>query len=124
MSDQSYTTTIVVDQTPDEAFAAINNVRAWWSQEIDGPTDAPGGVFTYHFEDVHRCTMQIVEFVPGEKVVWLCLENYFSFTEDKSEWTGTKISFEISRAGDKTQVRFTENRIDRYRKFTLPCSPC
>ena len=82
MSDQSYTTTFLVDQTPAEAFAAINNVRGWWSEDIEGPTDEPGGEFTYQYRDIHRCTMRVVEFVPDEKVVWHCLENYFGFTED------------------------------------------
>jgi hypothetical protein len=106
MSNQNYTATFLVDQTPREAFAAINNVRGWWSEEIEGPTDEPGGEFTYHFEDVHRCRMRIVELVPGAKVVWLCLENHFNFIEDQTEWVGTKVSFEISREGDRTRVRF------------------
>ena len=36
MNNASYTTTFTVDQTRDEAFAAITNVRGWWSGEIDG----------------------------------------------------------------------------------------
>lgn len=35
------------------------------------------------------------------------LENYFKFTKDKTEWTGTDIIFEISKKGDETEVRFT-----------------
>jgi hypothetical protein len=104
---QNYTTTFSVDQTPAEVFAAINNVRGWWSEEIEGRTDAPGEMFDYHFQDIHRCKMRITEFVPDQKVVWLVLENYFNFIEDQSEWVNTEIVFEISRKDDQTQVHFT-----------------
>ena len=107
MSDQNYSTTFAVDQTPEEAFAAINNVRRWWSEEIEGNTDKPGAEFKYHFEDVHRCTMKITEFIPNKKVVWLVLDNYFNFTKDKTEWKGTKITFDISKKGDKTEIHFS-----------------
>jgi hypothetical protein len=33
--------------------------------------------------------------------------NYFKFTKDKSEWTGTKMSFEIAEKDNKTEIRFT-----------------
>ena len=42
MNDQNLTATILVDQTPDEAFAAINDVRGWWSGEIEGSTEKLG----------------------------------------------------------------------------------
>lgn len=42
MKHQNFTSTISVDQTPQEAFAAINNVRGWWSGKIEGDTDKPG----------------------------------------------------------------------------------
>jgi hypothetical protein len=59
MSDQSFTTTFSVDQTPEEAFDAMNNVRAWRSEEIDGGTDQLGAEFTYRHEDVHRCRIRV-----------------------------------------------------------------
>ena len=102
MSTQDFTTTILVDQTPKEVFNAINNVRGWWSEEIEGSTDKLNTEFNYHFEDVHRAKIKIIEFIPNEKVVWHVLENYFKFTKDKSEWTDTKIVFEISKKDNKT----------------------
>lgn len=84
MTNQNFTTTFSVDQTPEESFKAINNVRGWWSKEIEGSTDKLGAEFKYHYKDVHRCKMQITEFVPGQKVVWLVLDNYFNFAEDKN----------------------------------------
>ena len=107
MTTQDFTTAIVVDQTPKEAFDAINNVRGWWSEEIEGDTDKLNDVFDYHYEDVHRCKMKLIEVIPNEKVVWLVLENYFNFTEDKTEWTGTKIIFDITQQDGKTGVRMT-----------------
>src|SRR5574338_424048 len=94
---QNYTTSFTVDQTPHEVFAAINNVRGWWSEAIEGETGTPGAEFHYHFKDIHRCHLKIVEFVPDQKVVWHVLDNYFNFTQDKTEWTGTRISFEIAK---------------------------
>ncbi|WP_348811411.1 SRPBCC family protein [Flavobacterium maritimum] len=107
MDNQDFTTILLVDQTPEEVFNAINNVRAWWSEEIEGSTDKVNDVFTYHYEDIHRCQIKLLEVIPNEKVVWLVIENYFNFTKDKREWTGTKISFEISKKGEQTQIRFT-----------------
>ena len=37
------------------------------------------------------------------------MDNYFNFTKDTREWTGTDIVFDISRAGDKTEVRLTHH---------------
>ncbi|WP_119080649.1 SRPBCC family protein [Chitinophaga alhagiae] len=107
MENQSFGTTLLVSQTPQEVFAAVTDPRAWWSEEIEGGTAALDDEFYYHYRDVHRCTMKLVEVVPDERVVWLVLDNYFNFTEDKTEWKGTKAIFEISREGDKTRLRFT-----------------
>ncbi|HEX6430988.1 MAG TPA: SRPBCC domain-containing protein [Niastella sp.] len=107
MTTTDFTTTILVNETPEAAFNAINNVRGWWSEEVEGSTDKLNAVFNYHFEDIHRCKMKIIELVPGKKVVWEVMENYFNFTKDKSEWTGTKIIFDISKQDNKTQIRFT-----------------
>jgi hypothetical protein len=59
MKKRSFTTTISVDQTPNEAFAAINNVRGWWSGEIEGATDKLGAEFTYRYKDAHRSTQKM-----------------------------------------------------------------
>lgn len=107
MNDQeNYTTTFTVDQSPEEVFDAINNVRGWWSEDIEGDTDKLGA-FEYHYEDIHRTTIKITDLVPGRKVVWHNIDGYLSFIEDKGEWNGTDIVFEITRKGDKTEVRFT-----------------
>lgn len=105
--DENLSATFTVDQSPAEAFAAINNVRGWWSGQIDGPTDKLGGEFTYRYQDIHYSKQRVTELIPGQKVVWLVLDSSLNFIEDKTEWNGTKVTFEITKKGDKTEVRFT-----------------
>ncbi|MCL5028046.1 MAG: SRPBCC domain-containing protein [Bacteroidetes bacterium] len=107
MNDQSYTTSFLVDQTPKEAFEALNNVRGWWSGEIEGDTNKLGSDFTYSVPGVHYSKQKITALIPGKKVVWLVLDASLNFVRDKSEWKGTEIVFEIAEKGSKTEVRFT-----------------
>ncbi len=106
-TDESFTTTILVNQTPKAVFDAINNVRAWWSGEIDGSTDKLGAEFKYRYKDLHRSTQKITELVPGKKVVWHVTDSRLNFVTDKTEWNGTDIVFGINKKGDKTELRFT-----------------
>jgi uncharacterized protein YndB with AHSA1/START domain len=103
--NQDYSITLLLDNTPREVFDAITNTRGWWSEQIEGRTDALGE-FKYRYQDVHRSTMKITELVPGRKVVWHVVDNYFNFIGDKTEWKDTDIVFEIEKKGDKTELRF------------------
>jgi len=107
MKNQNYATSFTVDQSPEDVFAAINNVRGWWSGEIDGSTDKLGAEFTYRYQDIHRSTHKITELVPGKKVVWRVLDARINFVKDKAEWKGTDVVFEIASKGGKTELLFT-----------------
>lgn len=107
MKTENYTTTFWVEQTPEEVFAAVTNVRGWWSEEIDGATDQLGATFRFQSGDMHRSTHQITEFVPGKKIVWHTTDSQINYVKDKAEWQGTDIVFEITRQDDKTELRFT-----------------
>jgi hypothetical protein len=110
MKSQNLTFTFTVDQTPQEAFAAINNVRAWWSGNIDGDTDQLGAEWNYRYKDIHFSKQRITELVPGKRVAWLVIDSYLSFVENKAEWNGTEITFDIaqegSQTGNQTEVTF------------------
>ena len=107
MTNKNYTAAFTVNQTPEQVFAAINNVRGWWSGEIDGRTDKLGAEFAYRYQDLHRSKQKVTELVPGKKVVWHVVDARINFVKDKKEWNGTDIVFEIANKGDKTELRFT-----------------
>ena len=107
MKTESYTISYTVDRSPQEVFDAINNVRGWWSGEIDGRTDKLGAEFTYRYQNLHRTTQKITELVRGRKVVWHIVDSHIDFVGDKAEWNGTDVVFEIVKQGAKTELRFT-----------------
>lgn len=107
MTEENYTTEYVVPQAPQAVFEAINNVRGWWSENVNGETDRAGSTFLYGYRDVHRAEIRVTELVPGKRVAWHIVKNNFSFTRDKSEWTGTDIVFDIEPVAGGTRLRFT-----------------
>lgn len=107
LKNVGFTTTFSVSETPEQVFAAINNVPGWWSGEVTGVTDKLGAKFTYRVPGAHESTQKITELVPGKKVVWQVLDAELTFVSNRAEWKGTEIVFDISKRGGKTEVRFT-----------------
>lgn len=107
MAHHDYSISFTVPQSPDAVFAAIADVRGWWSEDISGGTEHVGDVFAYRYQDLHRCSIAVMEAAPGKRIVWHVLDNYFSFTQDETEWKGTDIVFDIAGTGDLTEITFT-----------------
>lgn len=106
LASTDFTTTFFVDQTPEEVFNAINNIGGWWQGEIRGTSKKLHDEFDYRMKEYHFSRQEIIEFIPNKKLVWLVNESKLNFT-NPSEWTGTKMIFEINEINNKTQVRFT-----------------
>lgn len=107
MNSQSYTSTILADVTPEQAFTAIADFRAWWSEEIEGPTDRLNEAFFYHYKDIHLCKLKLIERIPHSRLVYYVMENQFNFISDQTEWVGTRLVFDIADEDGKTRVTFT-----------------
>ena len=112
MERHNFTVSLLVDQSPNEVFRTITNVREWWSglysEVIEGATEKLNDEFTFRAGDgVHYSKQKLVEIVPNKKLVWLVTESELNFLKKKDEWNGTKISFQISKKGEKTRVVFT-----------------
>ncbi|MBX7099297.1 MAG: SRPBCC domain-containing protein [Myxococcaceae bacterium] len=107
MVENSFTTSLMVDAPPAQVFEVINDVRRWWTGDIEGQADRVGAQFTYRYRKLHRTTQRIAELVPGKRVVWEIVESSLTFVENQQEWDGTRIVFELVPKGRGTELRFT-----------------
>ncbi|MDE3206598.1 MAG: SRPBCC domain-containing protein [Acidobacteriota bacterium] len=103
----SFATTIVVAEQPEKVFAAIRDVRSWWSGVIEGGTSEVDDEFTYAVPDIHWCKIRVTDVDAPRRISWLVLDSYLTFTETKNEWNGTTITFDVSERDGLSEVRFT-----------------
>ena len=107
-----YTFSFESSKSPKDIFETLLDVRSWWSglygEDIRGSNKKLDDIFTFSAGDgAHNTKQQLVEWVADKKIVWQVTESNLSFLKKQDEWTGTKLSFEISAKGNKTRVTFT-----------------
>ena len=107
MDNTDFTMSFTVDESPEVVFAAINDVRGWWTGDIEGETNFLGATFSFRYEDVHFSRQKISEFEPCRRVVWHVEAARLSFTSRPDEWVGTDITFDIFQRDAPTELRFT-----------------
>lgn len=74
---------------------------------IAGSTTAVGDEFVYVVPGLHYSGFRVTAIEPARHIAWLVTGSYLDFTEDKQEWNGTTVRFDIKPADDRTQVTFT-----------------
>jgi hypothetical protein len=128
MTMSNFSVSFLVNQSPKEVFNAIQNVQEWWSgfysEEIKGRTENLHDEFSFRAGDgAHYSKQKLVEVAPDRKIVWLVTESELSFIENKDEWTGTKLIFDISEKDDKTKVSFTHEGLTPEIECYTSCAP-
>ena len=128
MKNKNFTTTLIVDQTPEEVFNVVRNVRGWWSgyysEEFEGNTEKLNDEFSFRAGGgAHYSRQKLIEVIPNKKVVWLVTDSNLDFLEKKDEWTGTKVVFDISTKANKTQLVFTHDGLMPEIECYNSCAP-
>jgi hypothetical protein len=106
MKQDNYHASITTGMPAAEAFKNINNVSAWWTKNVEGRSQKLNDVFTVRWGETF-VTFRITEVVPDKKVVWLVSDSNIESINDKKEWTGTMMDWEVSQKNGSTQIDFT-----------------
>ena len=106
MEKQNYHVTILANVPIQESVKKINRVDEWWTQTFEGSAENVGDTFKVTFGDTF-VNFKVMETNPGKKMVWLATDCYLSFVNDRHEWTGTELLWELSDEKGKTKIDFT-----------------
>jgi uncharacterized protein YndB with AHSA1/START domain len=116
---ENLTATMTVERTPEEVFAAISDVRGWWSENLIGHSAALYDEFVFTDDSSHPgesaqtrkgiryARFQVTEVVPGRRIVWHVVDSYLDFIDDRHEWTDTDVIFDLTTDARGTTVHFT-----------------
>ena len=101
-------------KTPGDIFKLLLDIEQWWSglyeETIKGESHKLNDEFSFKAGNgVHYSKQKLVELLPNKRIVWLVTDSKLNFLSDPSEWTNTKICFDISKEKDKTIVTFTHD---------------
>ena len=113
MEKLDYNVSITVDASAEQAFKSINNVSKWWATKefngkFEGLSTNLNDEFVVEFGDVHYSKHKLIEVIPNKKIVWLVTDSKLNWIkENKTEWTNTKMVFDIIPQGNKTTIHFT-----------------
>ena len=122
MKDHSYTATIEVTNSSNDVFDQILQVSKWWSKDFEGSSAKLNDEFVICHPGRHYSKQELVELVPGKKVVWLVTDSELDWLEnDKHEWTNTRMIFEIATKGDNTLLQFTHEGLNPKKECYARC---
>jgi len=122
MPHTNYSSVIKTNKTANEVYNAINNVNLWWTENIEGGSKKLNDEFIVSFGETY-IKLKVIELVNNYKVVWLVTDCFKHFLNNKKEWVGTKICFDIANQDNEvTNLVFTHiGLIDPLECYLICC---
>jgi hypothetical protein len=119
-TQQDYKHTLTLKTTPAEAMNRISQVSSWWAKKVKGQSAKLNDEFSVHFGTTW-VNFRITECIPGKKVVWLVTDCNLDWINDKKEWNGTTVIWNLTEKGGKTRIDFVHEGVTPDRECYESC---
>jgi hypothetical protein len=107
MEKQDFNCSIMVRLSAEEVLKKLSQVPDWWGVTFTGSAENQNDEFVIKMGGDSFFNFTVTELVPGKKAVWLVTDCYMPWYEDKTEWTDTRLIFELDENNDVTTLKFT-----------------
>ncbi len=117
-----FTAEIITATGTTQAFDALTgSVSEWWTRDLQGSAMHVGDNFTIRFGNTVK-TLEVAAIEPEKSVTWNVKKAHIDMAslQNKSEWEGTAIHWEIFTEDEKTKIRLTHKGLTRdFECFTV-----
>ncbi len=120
-----YKKSITVNKSISDVYAAItDHIQDWWSDDFSGAAAQKGDQYTIAFGTTQK-TFEILEAVPNQQVVWLCLKAYIDMAalKRKDEWAGTRLIWTIASDDRGTTLTMLHEGLNKSFECYDLCEP-
>lgn len=106
MAQMDYRKTFRSNVTAKDAYNTIANVSDWWTTSFKGKAMNLNDTFSVTFGET-KVNFKVIEEIPYTRLVWEVTDCYLHWLANKTEWTGTKIVWNISEDKTATNIEMT-----------------
>jgi hypothetical protein len=120
-----YQKSIIVSNTAEEVYSAITeHIQDWWSDDFSGAAAKKGDQYNIAFVGTKK-TFEIIEAIPNQQIVWLCLKAYIDMDalKKKDEWVGTRLIWTIVSNDQGTTLSFLHEGLNKNFECYDVCEP-
>ena len=107
MGNNSFNSSFAARIGAGEAIKKINNVPEWWGVTFTGSAEKQNDTFTVKMTGDSFFDFTVTELIPGKRVVWLVTDCNMPWYPDKTEWTNTRLIFDLDEHDGITELSFT-----------------
>lgn len=104
-----YQSSIVVNTSAAEIFTCLTTkIREWWTESTEGSAKNSNDWFTVRFGHTFKA-FEVEEIISDKKIIWKCIDAWIDMPalQNKSEWQGTKIVWEMYPENGATKLEMT-----------------
>jgi hypothetical protein len=123
MKKNNFTSSISAEITPNEAIKKIGNVPEWWGVTFTGKSEKPKDQFIVKMSGDSFFNFTVTEIVPDKRVVWLVTDCHMPWYSNKTEWTNTRLIFDLKQNGGITDITFTHEGLTPEVECYKDCEP-
>jgi hypothetical protein len=123
MKQNDFTSSISANITASEAVKKMSNVPEWWGVTFTGNSEKQNDTFIVKMSGDSFFNFTVTELTPGKRVVWLVTACNMPWYSDKTEWTNTRLIFDLKENDGVTEVTFTHEGLTPEVECYKDCEP-